>query len=159
VIATRPFHTLDDYEQVEADSGVRHDFVGGVILAMAGGTVEHGRLASGVIGELRAALQGTDCMVLSSDVRIGHATQNFRAYPDASVLCGPPEYAARPANTVTNPKILVEVLSESTAAYDRGEKLEGYKAMPSVQAVLFVSQEAPVITVLRREGDRFESTD
>ena len=75
------------------------------------------------------------------------------------MLCGPPEYAARPANTITNPKILVEVLSESTAAYDRGEKLEGYKAMPSVQAVLFVSQEAPVITVLRRAGERFESTE
>ena len=159
VIATRPFYTLDDYERVEEGSRVRHEFVGGLVLAMAGGTVEHGRLAMRFAFELSAALSGTGCMVLGSDVRVGHSTREFRAYPDASVVCGSPEYAARPAHTVTNPRILVEVLSESTAAYDRGEKLEGYKAMPSVQAVVFVSQEGPMITVLRRAGVHFEPAE
>lgn len=159
MIATRPLYTLDDYVRVEEQNrALRHEFVGGQILAMAGGTVEHGRLAARMTVALSSALAGTGCVVLSSDVRVGHATSDFRAYPDVSVLCGPPEYAAHPAHTLTNPRILVEVLSEGTAAYDRGAKLEGYQAMPSVQAVVFVSQEARIITVVRRVGARFDST-
>jgi len=158
VIATRPFHTLDDYVQVEEDSAIRHELVGGVIMAMAGGTVEHGRLSGNTITQLNIALRGTGCVVLSSDVRVGHAQGDFRAYPDATVLCGAPTYANKPAHTLTNPRFLVEVLSEGTAAYDRGAKLEGYQAIPSVEAVIFVSQEARAITVVRRAGERFETS-
>lgn len=155
MVATRPTYTLDDYVRVEEDSGIRHEFVDGLILATAGGSVEHGRLAVNVTSLLRAAVQGSPCIALGSDVRVGHEASDFRAYPDASVVCGEPSYAGRPAHTVTNPVCIVEVLSESTAAYDQGEKLACYRSMASVRVILFVSQETRSITVHRRVESGF----
>lgn len=156
MIATRPVYTLEDYVSIEEESGLKHEFVAGQILAMAGGTVEHGRLGANVLSVLRSAVRGTDCMALSSDVRVGHATTDFRAYPDASVVCGPPQYAARPAHTVTNPVCIVEVLSDNTASYDQGEKLLGYKSLAAVQSIVFVSQDSKSVIVHCRRGDTFE---
>lgn len=156
VLATRPVYTLEDYVSIEAESGLKHEFVAGQILAMAGGTVAHGRLGANVLSVLRSAVRGTDCMALSSDVRIGHAATDFRAYPDASVICGPPRYAARPAHTVTNPVCVVDVLSNNTASYDQGEKLLGYKSLAAVQSIVFVSQDSRSIVVHGRRGDTFE---
>lgn len=156
MIATRPFHTLEDYEAVEQGSDSKFEFVNGVIVAMAGGTAEHGRLSLSIGAELRSALKGSDCSAFSSDVRIGHADSSFRAYPDASVVCGEIEYAERPSHTVVNPVCIVEVLSEGTAAYDQGDKLKGYERIPSVRSIVFVSQEGRAITVHRRTADGFE---
>lgn len=157
MVASRPLYTLSDYERVEADSGIRHELVDGLILAMAGGTLEHARLAAAVVSELRGALSraGRSCMALGSDMRVGHETREFRAYPDASVLCGEPRYAGRPPHTLLNPTLVVEVLSESTAAYDQGEKLAQYQAMPSVAGIIFVSQEGREMRVHRRGQDGF----
>ncbi|MCK6548765.1 Uma2 family endonuclease [Myxococcota bacterium] len=157
MVATRPFYSLDDYVKVEEDSHIRHEFVRGEIFAMAGGTVEHGRIAANVVSALRAALRGTGCIAVGSDVRVGHETNDFRAYPDATVICGAPTYVPRPSHTVSNPRIVVEVLSEGTAAYDRGEKLLQYQSIPSIAAIVLVSQESRIVTVVRRTSEGFQS--
>ena len=89
------------------------------------------RCSAAIDRVLGNALAGTSCFVLSSDVRVGHAKTAFRVYPDASIVCGEVEYATRPPHTVTNPVCIIEVLSESTANYDQGDKLAGYKRIPS----------------------------
>lgn len=128
VHARHPYGTLQDYVGIEADSAIKHEFIEGRILAMAGGTVEHGRLAFAIGIALGPSLKGTGCFIASSDVRIGHEASDFRAYPDASIIYGSPTYAATPSHTVTNPKVIIEVTSDRTEAYDRGAKLEAYRA-------------------------------
>lgn len=150
MIAARPIQTLADYATVEASSRSKFEFVRGQIVAMTGGTLEHGRLGANIIALLKGATSSTGCTVFSSDVRVGLATSDFRAYPDASVVCGPVETHDNPRHTIVNPVCVVEVLSESTAAYDQGAKLDAYKCIPSLQAVVFVSQEGPAITVHTR---------
>lgn len=157
MVATRPFYSLDDYVKVEEDSRIRHEFVRGEIFAMAGGTVEHGRIAANAVSTLRAALRGTGCITVGSDVRVGNETNDFRAYPDATVICGAPTYVPRPSHTVSNPNIVLEVLSEGTAAYDRGEKLLQYQAMPTIEAIVLVSQESRAVTVVCRTDAGFRS--
>ena len=137
-----PYHsyTYQDYLAVEDGSNVKHEFFNGEIYAMAGGTLEHAALAASVIGALSAHLQGSPCRVYSSDLRIRVLATGLATYPDVSVICGAPQRDPESPLAATNPKVLVEVLSDSTAAYDRGEKLEQYKLIESVQAVLLFSQ-------------------
>ncbi|MEP7052101.1 MAG: Uma2 family endonuclease [Pseudomonadota bacterium] len=136
-----PYHsyTYRDYLDVEDGSNVKHEFFNGEIYAMAGGTPEHAALAMAIGASLLAQVKDS-CRVYGADLRIRVLATGLATYPDVSVICG--ELQRDPENrfTATNPKILVEVLSDSTAAYDRGEKLEQYKVIESVQAVLLFSQ-------------------
>ena len=137
-----PYHsyTYADYLQVEDDSSVKHEFFNGEIYAMAGGTPEHAAVTAAVIGALSEQLKGGSCRVYTSDLRIRVLATGLATYPDVSVVCGELERDPENHLAVTNPKLLVEVLSDSTAAYDRGEKLEQYKRIASLQAVLLFSQ-------------------
>jgi Uma2 family endonuclease len=137
-----PYHsyTYRDYLEVEEGSNVKHEFFNGEIYAMAGGTLEHAALAASIIGALSAQLQGGPCRVYTSDLRIRVLATGMATYPDVSVVCGEPQRDPESHLTVTNPKVVVEVLSDSTAAYDRGEKLEQYKLIDSLRAVLLFSQ-------------------
>jgi len=145
--------TFAEYLALEARSETKHELVNGEIFAMAGGTVEHGRLAASVIGELRVALRGHPCSVLSSDVRVRVLATGLTTYPDASVVCGRLEVDAAERNTVTNPVVLVEVLSDSTEAYDRNDKLAHYRRIPSLRDYLLVSQHERRIEHYRRNDD------
>jgi Uma2 family endonuclease len=136
---------------------VRHEYLNGETWAMAGGTPEHGALAAAVIRELGAGLQGKPCRVYSSDVRVRVAETGLSTYPDVSVVCGALATAAEDPDAVTNPTVLVEVLSDSTEAYDRGAKAAHYRRIPSLREYVFVSQAEPLIEVYRRaESGRFE---
>ena len=137
-----PYHsyTYADYLMVEDGSNVKHEFFNGEIYAMAGGTPEHAALAAAIGSALLVQLRGSTCRVYTSDLRIRVLVTGLATYPDVSVVCG--ELKLDPENrvTATNPKVLIEVLSDSTSAYDRGEKLEQYKRIESLQAVLLFSQ-------------------
>jgi Uma2 family endonuclease len=116
---------------------------------MAGGTPTHGELASAINGILRNALVGR-CRIHSSDVKIRIEATDLSTFPDVSVVCGERRTSAIDKNAVVNPSLLVEVTSNSTEDYDRGEKLSHYKQLPSLQAVLIVSHKRPQVTVVRR---------
>lgn len=138
------FVTYEQYRAFEDSNPAKHEYLGGRIYAMAGGTPEHARLAAAVVTQLGRALAGHDsCHVYSSDLRIWIAAAELATYADAVVVCGAPELAANDPLAITNPKVVVEVTSPSTERYDRGEKLGFYMTLPSVQDVLLVSQEAP----------------
>jgi Uma2 family endonuclease len=149
--------TYAEYLAAEAVSEIRHEFLNGEVWEMAGGTPDHAALAAAVSGELRSALQGKRCRVFSSDLRIRVLATGLSTYPDVSVVCGTFERAPEDKDASTNPVVLVEVLSDSTEAYDPGAKAAHYRQIPSLKEYVFVSQSEPLIEVYRRgEGGSWE---
>lgn len=142
-----------EYVARELTSEVKHEFLDGQIWAMAGGILEHAQLAANVIGELRSRLGGQPCKVFSADARIRVAATGLATYPDVVVICGTIERDPDDANTATNPTVIVEVLSDSTEAYDRGDKFAHYRQLPSLRAYVLVSQHERRIEVFRRNAD------
>jgi Uma2 family endonuclease len=136
----------------------RHMYVGGEVFPMAGGSPRHNALCARVIARLVAAAEGGPCRVFTSDQKLGLPEDDF-VYADAVVVCGPVALRPSTADVVTNPTLVVEVLSKSTEAYDRGDKQKGYLALPSIRHIVFVSQREPRVEVYSRQADdsfRFE---
>ena len=119
-------YTVDDYFLIEESSPTRHEFYNGEIFAMAGGTVAHNQICSNVLSFLSAALDKTPCRTLGSDMRL-LTPRGLFTYPDVMVICGPVELTPGREDTVKNPLLLVEVISDATRKYDRGEKFDLYK--------------------------------
>jgi Uma2 family endonuclease len=145
--------TYPEYLAQELASDTKHEFLDGEIFAMAGGTPEHARLSSRVVGALLAQLRGRPCEAFSSDLRLRVLATGLATYPDVSVVCGRFEQDPEDANTLINPVVLVEVLSDSSEAYDRGEKFAHYRRIPSLREYVLVSQRRPRIEVFRRNED------
>ncbi|MBL8917982.1 MAG: Uma2 family endonuclease [Myxococcaceae bacterium] len=142
--------TYAEYLAREAASDVKHEFIAGEVFAMAGGTVEHGALAVAFGAELRNALSGKPCRVLNSDVRVQVRSTGAAFYPDVSVVCGKLETAADDPHAVTNPVVLVDVLSASTEGDDRGAKAAHYRRLDSLREYVLVSQGERRVEVQRR---------
>lgn len=147
-------YTWDEYLALEHDSPIKHEYLDGEIFAMAGGTPEHAQLCVRVTAELSVQLRGKPCVPYSSDLRIRVLATGLTTYPDASVVCGPLEYDPedRKKQTVTNPIVVVEVLSPSTEEYDRGDKLSNFRQVPSLRHYVLVSYREPLIEVFTRTG-------
>jgi Uma2 family endonuclease len=147
--ARRVHYTYEEYLALLEVSGVKLEYCDGEIYAMAGGTPAHAELAASITRLLGNALLGR-CRVASSDLKVRIEQTDLSTFPDATVVCGERRVAAIDRNAVTNPSVLVEVTSNSTEDYDRGEKLNNYKQCPSVSAVLFVSHRRPQVTAVVR---------
>src|SRR5215212_4726869 len=146
----RHHYTYEEYLAYERDSERKHEFEAGEIFAMAGGSPRHSALAS----RISAALENTrpsGCTAFQSDMRVRVLLTGRASYPDASMVCGPIELDAADGSgtTITNPTLLVEVLSPSTEEVDRGSKLRDYQLIPSLQEYVLVSQE-PRVEIYRR---------
>jgi Uma2 family endonuclease len=133
-------YSLDDYFAVEASSAIRHEYVNGEIFAMAGASIAHNRIVANVLTHLRMALRGGPCSAFGRDLRLA-TPGGLYTYPDVVVICGPPTLIPGRPDTVTNPALLVEVLSEATRDYDCGEKLVAYQSIPTLREVLLVEQD------------------
>jgi Uma2 family endonuclease len=140
-----------EYLEIERAAEVKSEFFGGEVFAMAGGTRAHSLVASNVIGELRQRLKGTRCVVYNTDLRVKVEATGLLTYPDASIVCGPQRFLDDQQDTLLNPTVLVEVISDSTEAYDRGKKFEHYRQIPSCQEVLLISQREPRIEQFIRQ--------
>lgn len=149
----RPRHryTYAEYLAYERDSGLKHEYDDGEIVAMAGGSRRHNALASRISAALEVA-RGPGCVAFQSDQKVRVLATGRATYPDASMVCGPIE--GDPADptgaTITNPTLIVEVLSASTEQDDRGSKWQHYQLIPSLQEYVLVSQDAPRIEHYRR---------
>ena len=139
-------HSFQDDLAVEEISTVRHEYLDGEIYAMAGGSVLHAALSAATLAALHRQLGGR-CRVYSSDLRIRVKGTGLASYPDVMVVCGAVETDAENADTVVNPTLVVEVLSPGTMDYDLGEKFEHYQRLPSLAAVLYVSQDRRQIEI------------
>jgi Uma2 family endonuclease len=155
--ARRAHLSYPAYLAAEALSETRHEWIRGEILDMAGGSIEHAALSVAMASELRAALAGRPCRVFSSDLRVFVREAELATYPDVSVVCGRPECPPEDPHAIVDPRLLVEVLSDSTESHDRGEKFEAYRQLPSLGEYVLVSQRSPRIEVFRRQpGGRWE---
>jgi Uma2 family endonuclease len=151
--ARRPRHSFAEYLEVEELSpAVKHEFVAGEIFAMAGGTIEHAALQAAVIAALAAALRGTECRAYSSDLRIRISAVDVGTYADVAVVCDPIVRDAESPTHVTNPRVIVEVLSPSTEDYDREEKRRYYQTLDSLREYVLVAQDRRRVELWRRDG-------
>ena len=155
-----PLHrySFQDYLALEEIAGVRHEFLNGEIYAMAGGTPEHAAMAAAIVAQLGSQLSGGSCRVYSSDLRVRVLATGLATYPDATVVCGPSERDPQSPTHVINPRLLVEVLSPSTEDYDRGEKLEHYKKIPGLAAVLLFSHDEAKVTLWQHHEGAWSAT-
>ena len=151
----KPRYTVTDYLQLERSAQERHEYRDGEILLMAGGTADHSLILVNVIGELRNRLKGKPCRAYESNLRIRIPRTVLYTYPDISVICGPRQSDPTDPSgeTMTNPRLIVEVLSPSTEAYDRGEKFDRYRKLDSLQEYVLVSQSTPRIETFLRQPE------
>lgn len=148
--------TEGEFLVLERAAPSKSEFFAGEVFAMAGGSAMHSLIAANVIGELRSKLKGRPCKPFTSDLRIKVEATGLYTYPDVSVICGLLQFAGGSDDTVVNPTVLFEVLSDSTEAYDRGEKFRHYRQMPSLQEFVLVSQRLPRLEqFLRRPNDEW----
>lgn len=144
-----------EYLALERAAEFKSEFYEGKMFARAGGTPMHSLIAANIIGELGAKLKGGPCKAFTSDLRLKIEATGLFTYPDVTVICGPFQFAPDADDTVMNPAVIFEVLSDSTEGYDRGEKFRHYRQMPSLQEYVLVGQRVPrVEQFLRRpEGE------
>src|SRR5882724_9667450 len=151
-----PLHKINyayaEYLALEASSNVKHEFLGGQIYAMAGGTPEHAALAAALIGLLFPQLRGGPCRAYDADLRV-RTPSGLATYPDVTVICGASERDDADPQAVTNPALIFEVLSRTTREYDAGDKFEHYKTLPSLRQYILVSHQERALEVWTRGGD------
>jgi Uma2 family endonuclease len=146
---------VSEYLVFERAAHERHEYRDGEILAMAGGTYKHGLILANVIRELGNALKGKPCRALESNLRVRIPRTPLYTYPDASVVCGEPKYdpSDEALETITNPRVLLEVLSPSTEGYDRGAKFTRYRQIETLEEYVLISQDVPRVEVFLRHAD------
>jgi len=133
--------TPEEYLAMERDAPYKSEYFNGEIFAMAGASRRHNLIALNTASELRAQLKKTPCEVYVSDMRVRVSFTGLYTYPDVTVVCGNPQFDDRHSDTLLNPLIIAEVLSKSTAAYDRGAKFEQYRTLASLCDYLLISQD------------------
>lgn len=147
-------YTYEDYVALELESTTKHEFLDGEIYAMAGGTEDHSALSAEVLRLLGNAVGDRPCRVHTSDLRIFVEEAGLATFPDGSVICGPLEqHDPSPRATAVNPQVLVEVTSDSSEDYDRGDKLEFYRTIPSLREYILVSHRRRELVVHQRLDD------
>jgi len=151
--AVRTGMSEQDYLDFERSSPDKHEYADGEIFAMSGGTIEHSSIAANIIIELGNALLGRGCRVLTSDMRIKIPATGRYVYPDGSVVCARPEFTDDKRDTLLNPRLIIEVLSDSTEAYDRGDKFVAYQTVASLNEYVLASQKEARIEVFSRQPD------
>ena len=150
-----PQLSFEDWLAAErAATDQRSEFVAGEVFAMTGATEAHNLIVANVVRELGNALKGRPCRVYPSDLKVRIEAENIGTYPDAMVICGDRAFYDDRRDVVTNPTLIVEVLSESSEAYDRGNKFRHYRALPSLQAYLLLSQQRMQVELFVRQPDQ-----
>jgi Uma2 family endonuclease len=148
-------YSVTEYLDLEYKAGERHEYRGGDIVAMAGGTPEHSLIIANVVRELGVRLKGGPFRVYDSNLRVQCPRWPLYTYPDLTVICGPTQHDPQDPRkqTITNPKLILEVLSPFTEGYDRGDKLAEYVMAASLEDYVLVSGDKPRVETFHRRGD------
>ena len=145
--------TAEEYLELDEIADVKSEFYQGEMFAMAGSTYEHNLIGNNTGGHLRDALRGRPCGVSNSDMRIHTPRTGLYTYADVVVVCGEPLFLERNRTTLVNPTVLVEVLSPSTEAYDRGRKFEHYESIESLREYVLIASDRVSVMVHRRRSE------
>jgi Uma2 family endonuclease len=146
---------FDDYLRNERQAiDEKHEYVAGEVFAMTGASFEHNLITANLIRRIANQLDGKPCTVQANDMRVRVATTDAGTYPDVVVVCGPPRFYDDRRDTLTNPTLIIEVLSPSTEAYDRGGKFALYRSLPSLQLYALVAQDRLSVDLYSRQTDQ-----
>jgi Uma2 family endonuclease len=145
-------YTRPEYLALERAAETKSEYADGVILAMTGGTRAHSLIIGNIVRRLGNQLDGRPCEVHPNDLRVRIEAENRYVYPDVVVVCGEPDLEDDHQDTLLNPTLVVEVLSPSSEAYDRGRKFGAYRTIPSLRDYLLVAQDEP-------RAERFSRSD
>src|SRR6266536_964720 len=142
-MTTRPDVRLtpEEYLRIERDAEWKSEYIDGEMFAMAGASPRHVFIVANLAGELRNQLREGPSVVASADLRVATDRRRHYTYPDVVVVCDAPQFVDENRDTVTNPTMIAEVLSDSTEKYDRGAKFERYRTVPTLSEYLLVSQD------------------
>ncbi len=158
--------TIAEYLALEKEAQEKYEYHDGYIYSMAGGTYNHGVICGNIFGEVRTGLanKNDNCRALLSEIKLHIQSENSFVYPDTMVICGEVEHSTLESNAVVNPVVVVEVLSKTTATYDRGDKFYLYRQLKSVQEYVLIEQEKPQVELYQRQADlwkisRFKGID
>jgi Uma2 family endonuclease len=149
-VATRV--SPEEYLERERQAETRSEYRDGVIVAMSGASLRHGRMVRNLISLLDRRLEGS-CEVFATDLRLGVRAANLYTYPDVMVICGEPESTDERQDIVLNPVVIIEVLSKSTEKYDRGEKFTNYRMIPSLKEYLLAAQDEVRVEHWSKQAD------
>ena len=133
-------YTLEQYLELERSTRVKHEYFRGEVFAMGGASFAHTVIAGNVVSTLHGQLRGKPCRVSASDLRVKVDRTGLYTYPDVVVVCGAPQLE-QPGDSLLNPSVIVEVISESTEAYDRGKKFEQYRSLDSLTDYILIAQD------------------
>ena len=143
----------EDYLALERHGEGKHEYLDGERVAMVGASFRHNLIQTRVMASLYQQLRGRPCEVTPSDLRVAIGALGVYTYPDITVVCGEPQFEDAEQDTLLNPTLLVEILSPSTESYDRGEKFERYRLIPSFREYLLIAQDRPLVEHYLRQPD------
>jgi Uma2 family endonuclease len=151
IAQTIKMYSEKEYLELEREAEYKSEYYQGEIFAMAGASPNHNRILENLSGECYIALKGKSCQSFSSDMRL-HIPQNgLYTYPDLLVVCGKLEFAAKDKDTLLNPSTIIEVLSKTTSAYDRGDKFRLYRSIPTLTEYILVDSLSVSVEVFRKD--------
>jgi|SRR5579864_2821919 len=149
----KSFLTPEQYLEIERRAEFRSEYYQGEMFAMAGARRNHNLLVTNTVGQIHAQLRHRECEVYSNDMRVRVAATGLYAYPDVVIACGPIEFLDANEDTLLNPAVIMEVLSASTEAYDRGKKFELYRSLDSLREYMLVSSDRIQIERYSRQAE------
>ncbi len=132
--------TAEEYLERERQAEIKSEYFDGRIFAMTGASRNHNLVSGNLYARIHDQLRNTECEVYANDMRVKIESTDLYTYPDIVALCAPPEFDDSRNDTLLNPSLIIEVLSDSTEAYDRGAKFEHYRSIPSLSEYVLVSQ-------------------
>ncbi len=147
------YYTQEEYLAFERESLERHEFYKGEIFNMSGASYEHNLIEDNIRGELHSFLKGKNCRSLGSNLRVHVKENTLYTYPDILIVCGEPQFLDHTFDTLLNPSVLFEILSVSTANYDKGVKFSLYRDIPSLQEYVLVDSAKHHVELYRRNTD------
>jgi len=157
--ATKRRFTPKEYLALERRSETRNEFYNGEIFAMSGASREHNLISVNVLRDIGNQLEDRPCEAYTSDMRISIEVTGLYTYPDVSVVCGEPRFLDSEVDTLLNPTVIVEVLSPTTEAYDRGVRFRHYRRIDSLREFVLISQERMLVERFTRQGNDWVLSD
>jgi Uma2 family endonuclease len=150
---SKPFLSPEEYLEIERKAEYKSEYYHGEMFAMSGVSRTHDRINVRLTSLVDHHLRGRRCETFSANMRVLATSSGLYTYPDLSVVCEEPQFADAHVDTLTNPALLVEILSPSTEDYDRGKKAKLYRAIASLRELLFIAQDSYEVELYRRQAD------
>lgn len=136
------FVTPEEYLAFERASEIKHEYLGGEVYAMTGASRNHNKIVANTLASLHGQLRKSPCEIYPSDMRVKTRSPVLYTYPDITIVCDEPQFEDTILDTLLNPTVIIEVLSPSTEAYDRGNKFRHYRTIPSLQEYVLIAQDS-----------------